>query len=163
MLWYSLFSYFWLETTVRENNWMRTTSVPVKVIFFRKFHSESTWSQLCSKFFLNNYEAPWQWHLKDTLQLKILRTWINISVVLARRVLTYHLCFSFSQTSLPFCHNLFSFLPFDILRIVKFMQYIYAFFKITVKFWWGLMLFFEKVYNYKMLLFFYFPWNISTC
>ena len=25
-------------------------------------------SQLCSKFFLNNYKAPWQQHLKDTFR-----------------------------------------------------------------------------------------------
>ena len=44
--------------------------------FFQKRHSESTWSQLCSEFFLNSYETPWQRHLKNTLQLKILRTWV---------------------------------------------------------------------------------------
>ena len=32
-----------------------------------------TWSHISSKFFLNNYDANWQWYLKDTLQLKILR------------------------------------------------------------------------------------------
>ena len=37
-----------------------------------------TWYQPCSKFYLNNYNAHWQRHLKDTLQLKILRTWNNI-------------------------------------------------------------------------------------
>ena len=58
--------------------------------FFWRCHSESTWSQLCSKFFLNNYEAPWQRHLKDTFQLKILRTWINIGVEPAKRHLTYY-------------------------------------------------------------------------
>ena len=31
-----------------------------------------------SKYFLNIYEAHWQRHLKGTLQLKILRKWINI-------------------------------------------------------------------------------------
>ena len=45
--------------------------------FFWKCYSESTWLQLCSEFFLNNYEALWQQHLKDTLQLKILRTWMS--------------------------------------------------------------------------------------
>ena len=30
--------------------------------------------------FLKNYKAHWQRHLKDTLQLKILRKWINIHV-----------------------------------------------------------------------------------
>ena len=34
--------------------------------------------QLHSTFFLSNYEAHWQRHLKDILQLKILRAWINI-------------------------------------------------------------------------------------
>ena len=43
-----------------------------------KYHSETTLLQLCSKFFLNNYEALWQRHLKDTLQLKILGEWVNI-------------------------------------------------------------------------------------
>ena len=42
--------------------------------FFWKWYYESTWLQLCSEFFLNNYEALWEQHLKDTLQLKILRT-----------------------------------------------------------------------------------------
>ena len=45
--------------------------------FFWKCYSEGTWLQLCSEFFLNNYEALWQQHLKDTLQLKILRTWMS--------------------------------------------------------------------------------------
>ena len=43
--------------------------------------SESTILNLLdhiSKFFRNNYETLWQRHLKDTLQLKILRRWINI-------------------------------------------------------------------------------------
>ena len=35
------------------------------------------WLQLCSNFFLNNYEAHWLGHLKDILQLKVLETWIN--------------------------------------------------------------------------------------
>ena len=37
-----------------------------------------------------NYEAPWQRHLKNTLQLKILRTWTNIGVESATRNLTYN-------------------------------------------------------------------------
>ena len=35
-------------------------------------------SQLCSKFSLNNYKQHWQQHLRYTLQLKILRKWINM-------------------------------------------------------------------------------------
>ena len=46
--------------------------------YFRSAVLKVTWFQLCSKFFLNNYEAHWQRHLKYTLQMKILRTWINI-------------------------------------------------------------------------------------
>ena len=32
-----------------------------------------------SKFFRNSYKTLWQRHLKGTLRLKILRTWINIA------------------------------------------------------------------------------------
>ena len=32
--------------------------------FFQKYHSETICSQLCSKFFRNNYKAFWQRHLK---------------------------------------------------------------------------------------------------
>ena len=46
--------------------------------YFKSAVLKITWFQLRSKFFLNNYEAHWQRHLKDTLHLKILRTWINI-------------------------------------------------------------------------------------
>ena len=59
---------------LRENNWMRTTSVTVMVIFSRKCHSEST------KFFLKDYEASQQRLLKETLKLRALRTWIIIGV-----------------------------------------------------------------------------------
>ena len=81
---------FGLETTVRENSWVGRTSVAVIVKFFRKYNSESTSSQLCSKFILNNYEAPWQRHLKDTVQLNILRTWINTDVEPAKRHFIYY-------------------------------------------------------------------------
>ena len=63
--------------------------------FFRKCHSDSNSSQLCPKFFLNNYEAPWQRHLKDTLQLKILRTWIHVGVNPVPSHLTYYCMFLF--------------------------------------------------------------------
>ena len=46
--------------------------------YFKSAVLKVTWFQLCSTFFLNNYEAHWQRHLKDILRLKILRTWINI-------------------------------------------------------------------------------------
>ena len=72
--------FFCSQTIVREINWMGTTSVANMVIFCRRCHYKITWSQLYSKFFLNIYEAPWQRHLRDTLQMKILRTWSNIGV-----------------------------------------------------------------------------------
>ena len=65
---------FYLETALRESNWMRKNYVAVMVIFFRKCHSGNT------KFFVKDYETPWKRHLKDTLQLKIFRTWINKGV-----------------------------------------------------------------------------------
>ena len=42
--------------------------------YFKSAVLKVTWFQLCSKFFLRNYKAPWQRYLKYTLQLKILRT-----------------------------------------------------------------------------------------
>ena len=81
-------------------------------------------------------------------------------------------CFSFSQTSLVSKFNLMlieQFLPQFIYLsifwycILKFIQYLYAFFIRASKFSWAWMLFFVKVYGYKMLFYFYFPWNISTC
>ena len=98
-----------------QNNFRRSY-----VFFFWKYNSEKTWSQRCSKFSSNNYEAPWQRHLKDTLQLKIL--WTSVSS-LHQDIELIIVCFSFSQTSLVFkfnlmlnnfCHNLFTFLSFDI-------------------------------------------------
>ena len=136
---------------------------------FRKYHSEITWSQRCSKFSINNYEAPWQRHLKDTLQLKIL--WTSVSS-LHQDIELIIVCFSFSQTSLVFKFNLmlieqfltqFIYLSVFLCCILKFIQYLYAFFIRDSKFSWAPMLFFVKVYSYKMLLHLYFPWNISTC
>ena len=104
------------------------------VFFSRKYHSESTWSQRCSKFSINNYEAPWQRHLKDTLQLKIL--WTSVSS-LHQDIELIIVCFSFSQTSLVFKFNLmlieqfllqFIYLSVFWYCILKFIQYLYAFF-----------------------------------
>ena len=69
---------------------------------FRKCPSKSTWSELCSKFFLNNYKKTWQKHLKDTIQLKILRTWIIIRVKPAQRHLTYNCIPLFLPNKLSF-------------------------------------------------------------
>ena len=117
-------------------------------VFFRKYHSESTWSQRCSKFSINNYEAPWQRHLKDTLQLKIL--WTSVSS-LHQDIELIIVCFSFSQTSLVFKFNLmlieqfspqFIYLSIFWYCILNFIQYLYAFFIRASKFSWASMLFF---------------------
>ena len=69
-LWYFVFSFlfFGLEPTVRKSTWMRTTSVALMVVFLKIF----------SKLFLTNCKLYWQQHLRDILQLKVLRKWINI-------------------------------------------------------------------------------------
>ena len=65
MPWYSVFPFFifCLEPTVTEqldeNNFRHYFC-----IFFQKYHSETICSQLCSKFFRNNYKPFWQRHLK---------------------------------------------------------------------------------------------------
>ena len=76
---YSMFSFFIFIFLFRSNgkkeHLVRTISVRVMIII-----SEVPFWSTFSKFFLNNYEGHWQQHLKDTLQLKILRTWINIHI-----------------------------------------------------------------------------------
>ena len=49
--------------------------------YFESIILKITWYQLCSKLFLNDYEGHWQWPLKDTLQLKIIRTRINVRAI----------------------------------------------------------------------------------
>ena len=131
--------------------------------YFESAILKVTWHQLCSKFFLNINEAHWQWHLKDTLQLKIIRQWIRIRVnsslanvmkrkwtnvpekqsvvqksepVLWRTVHLLLYSFSLKQTyvlnsaicSSNFCHNLFTFLAFDIQCIMEFIPCLGTFF-----------------------------------
>ena len=52
------------RTNGKKDNWMRKTSVTVMVIFFEGDIMKVTWSQLCSKYLLSNYEAHWQLHLE---------------------------------------------------------------------------------------------------
>ena len=86
--------YFCLEPTVRRDTWMRMTSVTVMVVFFESGILKVTWSQLCSfssqlcsylitPMITNSPFSTITRHidnsiLKDTLQLYILRTWINM-------------------------------------------------------------------------------------
>ena len=86
---------FCLETMVK------TTFVAVMVILFFESVTPKVLHHSC-------WNAPLQRPLKVTLQLKILRTWINIGVEPAPRHLTYYLRFSFSQTSQLFKFNLVS-------------------------------------------------------
>ena len=48
--------YFCLEPTVRKDTWMSTIFATVMVILFENSNLKITWSQLCSKFLLTNYE-----------------------------------------------------------------------------------------------------------
>ena len=66
----SYLHFFCLESTVKSRHGCGN--------YFRSDILKVTWWHLCSKFFLNNYKAHWQQHLKDTLQSKFLLTWINI-------------------------------------------------------------------------------------
>ena len=80
MIWHSAcLLLLFLEPMVRKHTCMRTTSVTVMVIFFESGILKVTWSQLCS----NSPFSTITRHidnsiLKDTLQLYILRTWINM-------------------------------------------------------------------------------------
>ena len=78
---FNFFFFFCLEAMIKRNTWIRTISVTVmviisKVLFWKLLDINNV--QLYSNIFLNNYKAHWQRHFKDTLQMKILRTWINI-------------------------------------------------------------------------------------
>ena len=116
------------------------------VFFSRKHHFKITWSQRCLKFSINNYEAPSQQHLKDTLQLNIL--WTSLSS-LHQDIKHIIACFSFSQTSLGFKFNpmlieqfLRQFIYFSIFWycILKFFQYLHTFLKTASNFSWASML-----------------------
>ena len=70
--------YFCLEPTVRKDAWMRTTSVTV-MAFFSKV---AFWKLLDHSYVQSSFQIIMR-HiensiLKDTLQLNIFRTWINL-------------------------------------------------------------------------------------
>ena len=68
---------FLFRSNGKSNIWIRTIIVKVMGIISKM----PFWKLLDISFkFLNNYEARWQQHLKDTLQLKTLRTWINVRI-----------------------------------------------------------------------------------
>ena len=69
---------FLFRSNSKKNTRMRSTFVTVMVLFQKRHFG----GYLISAIFkiLNNCEAHWQQHLKDTLQLKILQTWINMRI-----------------------------------------------------------------------------------
>ena len=149
MTWYSVFSFLFLclETTLYDSNWDKTTCVAV-MFFFPKVSFHKYLITTMFKVFYPQLQTPWQGHLKDTLQLKIF--WTSVSS-LHQDIELIIVCFSFSQTSLVFKFNLMlieQFLPQFIYLsifwycILKFIQYLYAFFIRASKFSWASMLFF---------------------
>ena len=118
------------------------------VMFFpRKYHSESTWSQLRSKFYQQsrtNLTAAFERHLTT-------KYFMDIGVKLAPRYLTYYWMLLFLANKPSFKFNLMLiewFLPQFIYLstfwycILKFIPYLYALFIRASKFSWASMLFF---------------------
>ena len=175
MPWHSVFSFLFFlfrnNVNKRAIGWKR---LPSLYFFPRKYHSGSydtpLWSQLCSKFFINNHESTWEQHLKDTLQLNII--WTSMSR-LHQDIELIIVCFSFSQTSLVFEFKLMLiewFLPQFIYLssfwycFLKFIPYLYALFIRAGKFsWTSMLLLCEGLQPQVVNMFFYFRWNISTC
>ena len=130
-----IFIFVFRNNVIREqlgqNNFRRCYG-----FFSRKHHSKITWSQRCLKFSINNYEAPSQQHLKDTVQLKI--SWRSLSS-LHQDIKHIFACFSFSQTIEQFLPQ---FIYFSIFWycILKFFQYLHAFLKTASNFSWASML-----------------------
>ena len=75
MAFYVFIFIFCLEQTVKRNNWRRTISVTVMVII----SEVSFWKLLDNSNVLGSFSTITRHrHLKDNLQLKILRTWIHM-------------------------------------------------------------------------------------
>ena len=110
------YTFPWLTLTflIKEILYKKVEKVVVSNRLF-----DSPWSQLCLKFFLNNGKTPWQWHMKDTLKLKILPTWINVGVEPAPRHMTDCSMLFFLSNKPSFCYsnnfccNLFTLFCFD--------------------------------------------------
>ena len=80
---------FLFRTSVKKGTWIRTTSVTVMVIFSKSFLVSYLITAM-SRFLLNNYDSYFEQRfdssiLKDTLQWKILRTWIKAWVNMKRK------------------------------------------------------------------------------
>ena len=73
---FHVLSFFCLEPSIKKEHLGENDFRHRYRNFFESAILEVTWSQLF-KFFLNNYVAHLQQHLKGILQLKILLIWIN--------------------------------------------------------------------------------------
>ena len=142
---------------MRNGSWLKTTSFTSVIFFFQKSILKVTWSQLCSKFFLSDYEAhlqqpferyPADEYFPDMAQHTskfFIKTLVN---VMKRKSMKVPGKRSVAQN--PIVHfgifwifstqftDLFAFWStFDISLIMKFAQCLYAFLWGLVKFWWG--------------------------
>ena len=71
--------YFLFRTDAKKEHMVESNLHHGSGNYFGSTILKATWYQLFLKYFLNNFETYcWQQHLKGTVELKILRTWINI-------------------------------------------------------------------------------------
>ena len=116
--------YFCLEPTVRKDAWMRTTSVTVMAFFSKvAFWKLLDHSYVQSSFSINTRHIESS-ILKDTLQLNIFWTWINLRKRSARTFPLFYTLLFLSNLVFKFhivlignfwiflTTNLFTFLPF---------------------------------------------------
>ena len=59
--------YFRLEPTIKNDTWMKKTSVNLMVILLKSSILQVTWSHLYLKFLLKNYEGHWKQHFERHL------------------------------------------------------------------------------------------------
>ena len=137
--------------------------------FFRKCYSELTWSQIAAIFKVlfqqlqDNLTKAFEIHLtiEDFVGIDQHKCQACSSKNIAPRHLTHYcmlLILSYKpsfwiQPSADGKCFAAIYLSFYLSMCMKFIQYLYTFLQEPVKFWWGSMLFFVKVYSRKMLLF----------
>ena len=76
MIFYVFIFVFLFRTNGKEEHLDESNFITVMVIIWKVPIGKL-------KFFLNNYKAYWQWHLKGTFQLKILQTWSTYFLILS--------------------------------------------------------------------------------
>ena len=131
---------------------MRTTSVAVIPKLLDHSYIQSSFPTIMRRLDNSIWKTPYNWRFYGfgSTQVSSLHQYIWLIIV----------CTSFSQTTpflnLTWCwsknfrHNLFTFLPFEILWILKFIQYFYE----PVKFWWSsILLNCEGLYRFVKAIF----------